>query len=257
MLLDLASGADAIRVTAEYSNAVLLAVMPYISDCAQKLDLPIPHPTTTAHVLRCAVVPIRDAGASVMVQGDWVFWFRSGCFTGFQGPHSYFALQDPDQIPRFYGKNRMSKDEAVTLARKTLTTLGVELEFVFAEQEPRVTGPLNLGTNLVPHFHIEWLDPRGTLTPSVDVEVDGQVRRMERLRIRGQGPQVLPLATGLPPPPANPRPSPQLNPAYAWAMVPLVLRALDDYGRKLSLPIPLPLTTNHVTRFSQIGRAHV
>jgi hypothetical protein len=254
VILDLVGGAEFIRVTAEYSNAVIVAVMPYVSDCAQKLDLPIPHPTTTAHVLKCAVVPIRDASQSVVIQGDWVFWFGMGRFKGFQGPHSYFSLQDPDQIPKFYGTNRMSKDEAISLARQTLTKLGVKLETVFAEQEPHVTGPLKLGTNVVPHFRIEWPDPRSSddsmnINASVNIEVDGEVRRVEKLWFSGfMGPRVPQLSTGLPPPTIR-RPPPQANPAYAWALVPIVLRALDEYGQKLALPIPRPLTTNQVARF--------
>lgn len=248
MNLDLVGGAEFIHVTAEYSNAVLLAVMPYVSDCAQKLDLPVPHPATAAHVLNCAVVPIRDAGESVVLQGGWAFMFGMGRFKGFQGPHSYFSLQDPDQIPRYYGTNTMSRNEAISLARKTLTLLGVKLETVFAEQEPHVTGPLNLGTNVVPHFRIEWPDPRSG-SHSVEVEVDGQVRRVERLWFSGfMGPRVTQLSTDLPPPPIR-RPAPQANPAYAWALVPLALHAVDDYGQKLALPIPRPLTTNHVARF--------
>ena len=39
------------------------------------------------------------------------------------------------------------------------------------------------------------------------------------------------------------------NPAYAWALVPIVLQAIDGYGQTLALPIPRPLTTNHVARF--------
>ena len=249
MILDLTGGAEMIRVTVEYSNAVLLAVMPYVSDCAQKLNLPVPHPTTTAHVLKCAVVPIRDAGQSVMIQGEWVFWFGMGHFKGFQGPHAYFSLQDPDQIPNFYGTNRISKEEAVALARHTISKLGVKLDTIFAEQEPRVTGPLTLGTNLVPRFRIEWLDPRSG-SDSVNVEIDGQMRRVERLSLSGtMGPDVTQLFTNLPTPPLRGRPPPQVNPAYAWALIPLVFRALDDYAQKLAIPIPRPLTTNHVTRF--------
>ena len=50
MILDLGGAQEIIRITADYSNAVLVAVLPYVSDFAQKLDLPVPHPITTAHV---------------------------------------------------------------------------------------------------------------------------------------------------------------------------------------------------------------
>jgi hypothetical protein len=40
-----------------------------------------------------------------------------------------------------------------------------------------------------------------------------------------------------------------VNPEYARRLLPIVLRAVDDYGKTLSLPVPRPLTTNHVERF--------
>jgi hypothetical protein len=249
MILELGTAHEMIRVTAEYSNAVLVAVLPYISNYAQKLDLPVPHPITTAHVLKCAVVPIRDAGATVLVAGDWVFWFRGGYVNGFQGPHSYFFLQNPEEAPRFYGKVGMSKDEAVELARKTITKLGVPLESVFAEQDPRVTGPVNVGTNIVPHFRIEWLDPRSTAAPAVDVEVDGETKRIQRLRIVSQTLRAPPPKTGADPLPAPASPKwPPVNPEYAWRLLPFVLHAVEDYSHALGLPIPKPLTTNQVAR---------
>jgi hypothetical protein len=251
MILDLVGGLGFIRVTAEYSNAVLVAMMPYVSDYARKLDLPVPHPTTTAHVLSWAVVPIRDSGATVTIQGGWGFGFplgEGGHFMGFRGPHAYFSLQDPGEIPKFYAKNKTSRAEAITLARQTITKLGLPLETVFAEQEPQVTGPLKLGTNVIPHFLIEWLDPRSG--PAVQVEVNGQVRRVEEIRFSGfLGPPVPGISTGLPPPEVKPQTWPQVSPAYARALVPMVLRALDAYGQKLALPVPRPLTTNHVARF--------
>jgi hypothetical protein len=251
MILDLGTAQELIRVTAEYSNAVLVAVLPYVSDVAQKLDLPVPHPLTTAHVTKCAVVPIRDAGASVLIGGDWAFWFRGGYVTGFQGPRSYFALQDPDKIPAFYGTVRMSTDEAVQLARQTIKKLGIPLEAVFAEQEPRLTTPPRRGTNTVPHYHIEWLDPRTDVVPCVDMEVDADSKRVERMRINSESLRRPPPEIGVAPQPAAAnRKWPPVNPAYAWRLLPIVLQAVDDYGKTLSLPIPRPLTTNHVARFS-------
>jgi hypothetical protein len=42
---------------------------------------------------------------------------------------------------------------------------------------------------------------------------------------------------------------PQINPQYARKLIPLVLDAVADYGQKLGLPVPQPLTTNSVARF--------
>ena len=37
-----------VQVTAQYSNAVLMAIMPYISDVTHKFDLLVPQPVTEA-----------------------------------------------------------------------------------------------------------------------------------------------------------------------------------------------------------------
>jgi hypothetical protein len=43
---------------------------------------------------------------------------------------------------------------------------------------------------------------------------------------------------------------PEVDLAYASRLLPLVVAAVQDYGQKLALPIPNPLTTNQVARFS-------
>ncbi len=249
MILDLGGAQEIIRITADYSNAVLVAVLPYVSDFAQKLDLPVPHPITTAHVQKCAVVPIRDAGASVLLKGDWAFWFRGGYVTGFQGPRSYFALQNPDEIPRYCGRVRMSNDQAVDLARASIRKLGIPLESVFAEQEPRVTLPKEIGKNTVPRYRIEWLDPRSP-APSVDIEVDAEAKVLARMRLSSESLQRPPPKTTVAPIAAPMvRKWARANPDYAWKILPIVLAAIHDYSKTLNLPTPWPLTTNHVARF--------
>jgi hypothetical protein len=51
MIVELGPAAhELIRVTSEYSNAVLVAVMPFVSGYAQKLELPVPHPIAITDV---------------------------------------------------------------------------------------------------------------------------------------------------------------------------------------------------------------
>jgi hypothetical protein len=139
------------------------------------------------------------------------------------------------------------------MARDTLKRLGIQLEAVFAEQEPRVELPPHSRTGVVPRYLVKWLDPRSGPDPqswaeSVEIEINADAKRVEYIEI-----------------PANPnlrRPWPKLqatpvfrgkplsaNPEYAWKLLPVVLRAVNGYGEKLGLPIPNPLTTNHVARF--------
>lgn len=253
MILDLGQSQASfewIRVTAEYSNAVLVAVMPYISDIAQKLDLPVARPVAIENVVHCSVMPRRAIGVEIGLREGWVFAFDRSYVQIIQGPRSFLLLQDPDRIPEFFGEVRMSEREAVQMARDALTKLGISLESVFAEQEPHVGMPRKYGTNVVPYYYVSWPDPRGNLP--VDIEVNASLKRIERIG--------LPINKSLerPPPklsvtastaPNNPQ-WPKINPEYAQKLIPIILQAVDDYGKKLGLAIPRPLTTNHVAQLS-------
>jgi hypothetical protein len=142
----------------------------------------------------------------------------------------------------------MSKPEAIQMARRTLRKLGIPLKSVFAEQEPGVGGPHKIGTNTVPYYYVAWPDPRGS--SSVEIEINGEARRVERIMLRNESlHRPLPHVAVVPPrDPSFPR-WPQVNPEYARQLIPIVLRGIDEYGQKLSLPVPRPLTTNHLARF--------
>jgi phage pi2 protein 07 len=240
---------EIIRVTAEYSNAVLVAVLPYIADVAQKLDLPVQHPVTAAQVVHCSVLPNPRVEVEIGIKGGWVFAFSRGYIGTIQSGHSYSILQDPDKIPTFFGTLNMSSAEAVHCARDALKRLGIPLASVFAEQPPQVSGPHKFGTNTVPHYQVVWLDPRGG--PSVEVEINGASRRLERLCLRNKALERAPPKLEVTPPrdPASPV-WPQVNAEYARRLLPIILRALEQYGERLSLNFPRPLATNDVARFS-------
>ena len=50
---------ELIHMTAAYSNAVLVAILPHVSDFAKKLDLPIPQPITATQVLKSRPSPYQ------------------------------------------------------------------------------------------------------------------------------------------------------------------------------------------------------
>ena len=245
---------EVVQVTAQFSNAVLVAVLPYVSNVVQKLDLPVPHGITTEHVVSCSVMPQRNHwGVELGVKGGWFFTFSRGYIDTIQSPQSFFIQQDPEVIPNFFGTVRMSKTGATELGRDAIKKLGIPLESVFAELEPRVTLPEKIGTNTIPHYRLEWLDPRAGTVACVDIDVNADAKRVERIRVFSRSlERPLPKIDVVPPhDPHFPEPHyPRINPDYANQLVPFVLRAVDEYGQKLSLPIPRPLTTNHVAKFS-------
>ena len=243
---------ERIQVTPEYSNAVLAAVLPYVSDVAQRLDLPVTQPVTAEHVVHCSIMPDHTVRAEVGVKGGWVFGFGSGFVETIQGPHSYYSLQDPGQIPNYFGDVKMSRSEAIQLAANTLKKLGISLESVFAEKEPRVTEPVKIGTNIVPHYRIEWLSPAQEVVGAVDIDINGGTRRVERISFTAnKNLERPPPRIDVVPPRDTRFPLwPPTNLEYARKLVPIAFQAIDEYGKVLSLPVPRPLSTNHVARFS-------
>jgi hypothetical protein len=249
-VLDLGPFTDFIRVTPQYSNAVLSAVLPCFSAVAKKLHLPISYRISHADIAHANVLPFRDMAADVLLKNGWAFEYHWGYVDSIVDTHSYFSLQNPDKIPKYYGKVRMNRSEATQMARDALKNLGIRLSDVFADQEPKVTLPEKIGTNTLPYYRVIWLDPRGP--PSVDVGINGKAKQIERIELRNKNlehPQpkinVIPRIGHAP---YFPIPLYQINPQYAHQLVPIMFRAIDEYVRKLALPIPHPLTTDNVAR---------
>ncbi len=171
---------DMIHVTMQYSNAVLVALLPHFSDFARKLDLPVPHPITTSHVQRFVTGgpvieghPIDVKGHLVLTNG-YEFWYSWGHVTGFSSPRDYYAAQDVDRVPEFFGTLRLDQSEAVALARKALTSVGYAKHLPMLRKNPsEVRGPKNYKHDIIPHYYLVWRsEDRGQ--GYVKVTIDGE-----------------------------------------------------------------------------------
>lgn len=263
MDLDLGETSAYVKITPGYSNAVVKAVLPYISQSAEKLGLPLPKPITQSDIERIHIQPFREPAVSVTLKQGWAFQYMYGIVNRIVNLRSYSVLQNPAEIPSYFGKVNMTKDEAVQMARDTLKRLGIPLEDVFAEQEPRVALPIKIGTNTVPHYEIQWLDPRinsqvigednpetektALVTmPAVDIQINGETKQIESVALFSKY-----LASSRPRIAVTPISAPDwpsVNPEYAHQLIPIMLKAIDDYSQKLSLPVPQPLKTNNIAR---------
>jgi hypothetical protein len=256
MILDLGQLGDFIQVTAQYSNAVMVAVLPYFSDVSKKLDLPTPQPITQADVAKFSVLDFRQTTASARLKNGCVFNFTFGFVETYVSPRSptyYPPIPDKiDSVPR----KRMTEKEAVQLARDSVQKLGVTLEDVFADREPTVTIYRKAATNSIPRYRIEWPGPHDS-RHAADFIINPETREVERFNfslltnLRRPPPKI-----DVVPPDEEPGhdffsaqiPPQKINPDYAWKLIPMMFKAIDDYGEKLSLPIPRPLTTNNVAK---------
>jgi hypothetical protein len=148
-----------VQITAQYSNAVLVAVLPYISDFSQRLNLPLTTPITTTQVLEFRCDPRKDEiGGLVTLTNGYKFTFLDGRVCVFRSPQSYFSLQEPDEIPQFYGKVNVKPKDALQIAHETIKKLGYTDTTFHAERPPESTAPERLGTNYVPRYRFRWLD---------------------------------------------------------------------------------------------------
>ena len=253
MIYDFGPLAEWIHITAQYSKAVLVAIMPHVTDFAHRIGLQPTNEFATA-AIRSVVINPRKAPIDV---GMWftngcLFRFRDGYIYEYLNLRSYSALRDPERVPEFYAPVRITKQEAVTLARDTLQKLGLKLDAVFADMEPEVRLPEKVGTNVIPHYVVKWMKPHGGY--SAKLEMDGNKQKVERINLDSPSlcdPKfkiVVTPETRVDHPLTGLRLR-RTNPEYGYRLLPIVIEAVTNYAAKLQIPLPLPLTTNHIRRF--------
>src|SRR5450756_2509177 len=130
---------ELVQITAQYSHAVLVAILPLISDFATRLDLP-DGPVTTNQVQEFKCDPrLGQAGGAITLSNGFQFTFLDGRVSVYRSPQSYFSLQDPEQIPRFYGPVKLKEKEALQIALGAIKKLGYENSVFNADKPPIVT----------------------------------------------------------------------------------------------------------------------
>jgi hypothetical protein len=253
---------EILQVTAEYSNAVLVAIMPYVSDFAQRLDLPIPQPVTVAQVERFGCSPRSDhIGGRIFLTNGYAFSFTHGAVVLYCSPHSFYSLQDPDRVPEFYGPVKLTEKQAVQTAREAVKKLGYSDATLSTGRPPKVTRPSSAAKGRVPRCLVEWIEPdqapqaampRRTLEVEVNTST-GQIEMLGLLSKAAWRPD--PLVAVHPPVIAGPPKSQPygggtkvypVSPAYGRAFLAAILSQLSDYAKKAGLDAKLPITTNDV-----------
>jgi hypothetical protein len=152
---------ELIHMTATYSNALLVAILPHVSDFAKKLDLPMPQPITVAQVQEFKPSPIKDfIGGGLYLTNKFWFLYDHGAVSAFRASNDIFVDEDPAKDwPKYaYGKDNMTTNEAIALARESLTKLGYDPKLLGCDVPPRYfTGPYDLKNgNHVPDCQMRW-----------------------------------------------------------------------------------------------------
>jgi hypothetical protein len=162
-----------IHMTATYSNAMLVAILPYISDCAKQLDLPIELPITANQVAHFGASPYKDSiGGGVWLTNHYWFVFNDGFVRGFRSPDDWFTMADEywDHLERYVGKDNMTTNEAVELARDSFRKLGYKSEDFQVDGQPtNLEGPYdNKKLGHIPCCKVEWNSPEATSQEEFD-----------------------------------------------------------------------------------------
>lgn len=248
-----------VQVTAQYSNAVLLAILPHINEAARSLDLPCDVPITANHVreFRCDPRDGHFGGALFMKNGS-TFWFDDGHVSGFESTNCFSALQEPDQIPRLFGRVLVSKGEAISIARAAIEKLGYNVPSI-RTAEPHVPPLQKLGTNIVPHYDLSWQEslPGGAELIIARIEVNGETRRIEKFFLPAQAFARRPPTIEITPrqasavkqkrtPMSGGIPLEKVSAAQEADILRTVLPRFSKLAMNLKLPTPRIITTNHL-----------
>lgn len=249
-----------VQMTATYSNAVLVAILPHFTDVAQKLELPVPTPITQSEIRHYFCEPrVGEVGGWVVLTNGYQFWYGKGHVRMFHSPRDFFVLQDPDLIPKLYGHLNLNQQEAVALARASLKKLGYTNDLLYtAEPEVKLATPQELFAENkgVPQYELIWHDPSLSFRRPFDefakVDINAEVKHVDGFVLNNKefwkpNPDV-----GVTPTPQPDSNQPlqfvgghQLTPvsaAYSNSCLSVLLPQISDYARKLQLPISLPIS---------------
>jgi len=235
--------------------------MPHISDFSKALDLPIPQPVTVAQVKQFGCSPRADhVGGRVVLTNGYSFTFDLGAVVLYRSPHSYYSLQDPNQLPEFYGPVNVGKDEAVKIAREALKKLGYTDSELHFNQPPKVTPPKRNEGKQIARYFVEWIDTKqvsagGIPLERTAIEVDASTGRIEMLGIQAKQSQRPDPKIGIHPTVLTAVPKSELvggtpvfrvNHDYAQAFLFAIMPQLSDFVEKSGATVKIPITTNDI-----------
>ncbi len=263
---------ELVQVTAQYSQAVLLAILPHISDFSKKLDLPISTPITTNVVIEFKCDPrLGQTGGALTLSNGFQFAFLDGRVTLYRSPKSYFSLQDPELVPQFYGPVNLNETQALKVALGLIEKLGYEKSVFNANSAPIVASPEKIGMNYISRYRFRWRDPdwrdpiSGDMVPALlDIEVNASSGEIEMMVNNSRDTRQPSPKVDVVPPLLHPKeqqqksvegtPTTPVSGAYAVAFLTSILPQVSDFITNVHLMIPVPITTNGMILTNYICR---
>lgn len=153
---------ELIHITAAYSNAVLVAILPQVSDFAKKLNLPVPQPITASQVVHFGIPPRKgEIGGGIWLSNHFWFAYSDGHVDSFRSPDNMFGREDLlENWRQFTGKENMTTNQAIEMARDTLRKLGYNLQELHVDVPPTsVQLPFDYQGYHIPQVQMRWDGP--------------------------------------------------------------------------------------------------
>jgi hypothetical protein len=152
-----------IHVTVAYSNAVLVAVLPHVTEYSKKLGLPIALPVIQNQVAKFHPDPIQGrVGGGLWLTNGYHFIFENGYVNSFDIiTNNPWRTDDPAaDWPHYIGKENMTTNDALAFARESLMKLGYDPLFLHCDVPPTsFEGPYDLREGHFPYCQIKWEKP--------------------------------------------------------------------------------------------------
>ena len=253
---------ELVQVTVQYSHAVLLAILPYVTSFSENLDLSVSTPITTNQVGEFKCDPrFGQTGGMLTLTNGCQFTFLDGRVTIYRSPKSYFSIQEPDLISGLYGTVKLTEAQAVSIALGVIEKLGYQREVFNANSQPVVTPPEKVGTNCIPRYRVRWLDPSFprlseeavTMPSLLDIEVNAENGEIEMVVITSRDTRRPSPKVDVKPGLLHPQsmsgkpvgtPTQPVSAAYANAFLHVILPQLSEFVVKAGLDIPATIVTN-------------
>jgi hypothetical protein len=143
----------------------------------------------------------------------------------------------------------MNTNEAVSMARCALTSLGYDLHRVFADQPPQVVAPPVVRNNVVPVYRIQWASPLG-IRPGdnvIDVEVNADSKSVAYMSMLASCFYRPPPEIGVPEPTMGSEKTLSISASNHWGSI--VLPEISKFASCLNLETKSPVKPEYVERF--------
>ncbi len=260
------------HITMAYAVALLSAILPQVTEVADRLDLPIERPITVEHVQKFIPdVTGQMAGSLFLTNNAWFHFSKNGFVDSFRAPKNWFAIQELDEIPSYYGKSTLSTNEIIEFALEAASKWGYPTSTL--NNPPKMEGPFDLENGKhVPYCRVEWCrgNEKETWTePEVSVTIDTQNKRLAGIGFKEYSDSALPqnpvkidikadtrayflqrtLGTTTNSPTRKTENYVKMTPAYSDALLNLILPRISAFAQKLGVEWEEPLKPDDVKSF--------